>query len=297
MGVNGILNINKPPGPTSFRMIEAVRQLSGEKRVGHAGTLDPAASGVLPVCLGQAVRLIEYLHSFSKEYLAVIMLGATTDTLDAQGSLISRGDTDCITEGQVLQAIQGFIGDISQEPPAYSALKIGGKRAYRLARKGARPPLVPRHVTIDAIDVLHFESPCLKVRVRCSTGTYIRAFARDLGITLGCGAYLQDLVRIAYGPYRLEEALSPDELNRVVKEGSLQSVLYPLDHPLQSWQKQILDDHDSGRVLSGTAIRISSQILDTDQMLRCYDRSGKFLAILKFAAENGLWWPEKVFSL
>lgn len=143
MGVNGILNINKPPGPTSFRMIEAVRQLSGEKRVGHAGTLDPAASGVLPVCLGQAVRLIEYLHSFSKEYLAVIMLGATTDTLDAQGSLISRGDTDCITEGQVLQAIQGFIGDISQEPPAYSALKIGGKRAYRLARKGARPSLPP----------------------------------------------------------------------------------------------------------------------------------------------------------
>lgn len=297
MSINGILNINKPVGPTSFRIVESVRRLCGENRVGHAGTLDPAASGVLPVCLGQAVRLTEYIHNFSKEYIAGIMLGATTDTLDAQGSLISRGYADDITEDRALQAIKGFIGEISQVPPAYSASKIGGKKAYRLARKGALPPLGPRRVTIYAIDVLSFKTPYLKVRVHCSTGTYIRALARDLGIALGCGAYLQDLVRTIYGPYRLEEALSPDELAAAVMAGNIENALYPIDHPLQSWPKQTLDERDSAHVLSGTAIYISSPSADTGQMLRCYDSSGKFLAILKFAAENGLWWPQKVFNL
>ena len=278
-------------------MVEAVRGLSGEKRAGHTGTLDPAACGVLPICLGQAVRLTEYIHGFSKEYLAGIMLGATTDTLDAQGSIISRSDTTDITEDRVLQVIKGFIGDISQVPPLYSALRIGGKRAYRLVREGIHPLLEPRHVTIEAIDMMAFELPYLRVRMRCSSGTYIRAFARDLGITLGCGAYLQDLTRISYGPYRLKEALSIDELARTIRDRGIESVLHPIDHPLQSWPKHVLDDHDSACIRNGIAIHISSSMPKTDQMLRCYDSRGKFLAILKFAAENDLWWPQKVFNL
>ena len=297
MGVNGILNVNKPCGPTSFSMVAAVRRLSGEKRVGHAGTLDPGASGVLPVCLGQAVRLTEYIHHFPKEYVAGIMLGATTDTLDAQGSLTSRGDASAITEEQVRQELQCFVGEISQAPPAYSAKKVGGKKSYRLARKGTSVPLEPRQVTINTIDMISFSNPYLKVRVHCSTGTYIRALARDLGTALGCGAYLQDLVRTAYGPYRIEDALSPDELSRQAGEGGLLSLLYPVDHPLQSWQRHVLDDRDSTLVLGGTAIHIPADTLDKGQLLCCYDRSGRFLAILKHSAENCLWWPEKVFSL
>ncbi len=297
MGVNGILNINKPCGPTSFSMVATVRRLSGEKRVGHAGTLDPGASGVLPICLGQAVRLIEYMHNFPKEYVAGIMLGATTDTLDAQGSLISRGDATAISEKQVRQELQRFIGDISQAPPAYSAKKIGGKKSYRLARKGASIPLEPHSVTIDAINMLSFENPYLKVRVRCSTGTYIRALARDLGEALGCGAYLQDLLRTAYGPYNLDNALAPDELARQAQAAGLPGLLFPVDHPLQSWQKHVLDVRVAALVLSGTAIHLNDDTFDTGQLLCSYDSSGKFLGILKYSAANGLWWPEKIFNL
>lgn len=297
MGVNGILNINKPCGPTSFGMVAAVRRLSDEKRVGHAGTLDPGASGVLPICVGQAVRLTEYIHKFPKEYIAGIMLGATTDTLDAQGSLISRGDATSISHNQVLQVLQRFIGDINQAPPAYSAKKIGGKKSYRLARKGASVPLEPRSVTIETIDMLSFETPYLKIKVRCSTGTYIRALARDLGEALGCGAYLQDLLRTAYGPYNLANALAPDELATKARETGLSNLLFPVDHPLQSWQKQVLDVKVAALVLGGTAIHLNNDDLDTTKLLCSYDSSGKFLGILKYSAKNGLWWPEKVFNL
>jgi tRNA pseudouridine55 synthase len=297
MGVNGILNVNKPCGPTSFGIVATIRRFSGEKRVGHAGTLDPFASGVLPVCLGQAARVTEYIHDFSKEYVAGIMLGATTDTLDSQGSITSRSDPCGITPGQVQQELQGFVGDISQVPPAYSAVKIKGKQSYKLARAGISVPLEPRCVTVNSIDMLSFATPYLKVRVQCSRGTYIRSIAGDLGTALGCGAYLQDLVRTVYGPYRIEDALSLDDIGRSAAAGGISMLLYPVDHPLQSWQQQVLDDEKSAAVLSGTAIVPQAPFPDTGQLLRCYDRNGRFLAILKFSAETGLWRPAKVFAL
>jgi len=264
--------------------------------VGHAGTLDPAASGVLPVCLGQATRVTEYIHGFSKEYLAGIMLGATTDTLDAGGSIISRSDPAGITLEQVQQALQSFIGEISQVPPAYSAVKIKGKQSYKLARAGVSVPLEPRSVTINSIDILSFATPYLKARIQCSTGTYIRSIAGDLGAALGCGAYLQDLVRTAYGPYHVEEALSMDDIVKAAASGEISRVLYPVDHPLQSWQKQVLDDEKTAAALSGKALALEDPALDTSRLLACYDLNGGFLAIFKFAPESGLWRPEKVFS-
>jgi len=297
MGANGILNVNKPCGPTSFGIVAAIRRISGEKRVGHAGTLDPAACGVLPVCLGQAARVTEYIHNFSKEYVAGITLGATTDTLDAQGNITSCGDAGNLTSGQVQEALHGFLGDISQVPPAYSAVKIKGKQSYKLARAGISTPLAQRHVTINSIELLSFATPYLKIRVQCSRGTYIRSIASDLGAALGCGAYLQDLVRTAYGPYRIEDALSPDDIGKVAAAGDISTLLYPVDHPLQSWQKQVLDDEKSAAVLNGRAIVLEAPSLDIGQLLCCYDCNGRFLSILKFAAETGLWRPAKVFNL
>jgi tRNA pseudouridine55 synthase len=296
MGANGILNVNKPCGPTSFDIVASIRRICGEKRVGHAGTLDPAASGVLPVCLGQATRVAEYIHNFSKEYVAGIMLGATTDTLDAKGSVTSRSDPGGITPGQVQQALQGFLGEISQVPPAYSAVKIKGRQSYKLARAGISVPLEPRRVTVNSIDILSFASPYIKVRIQCSTGTYIRSIAGDLGAVLGCGAYLHDLVRTVYGPYRIEEALSPDDINKAVASGDISSMLYPVDHPIKSWQKQVLDDEKSAAALSGTALALEDAGLDIGQLLACYDRNGRFLAIFKFDQASGLWRPEKVFN-
>jgi tRNA pseudouridine55 synthase len=296
MGVNGILNVNKPCGPTSFDIVASIRRICGEKRVGHAGTLDPAASGVLPVCLGQATRVAEYIHNFSKEYVAGITLGAVTDTLDAGGTVTSRSDPGGINIGQVRQALQGFVGDISQVPPAYSAIKIKGKQSYKLARAGVSVPLEPRHVTVNSIEILSFANPYLKVRIQCSTGTYIRSIAADLGSALGCGAYLQDLVRTVYGPYKIEEALSPEAIIKAFESGDTSSLLHPVDHPLQSWQKQVLGDEQAAAALTGIALAFDGPALDTGQLLACYDRKGRFLAVFKFAAESGLWRPEKVFN-
>lgn len=296
MGANGILNVNKPCGPTSFSIVAAIRHISGEKRVGHAGTLDPAASGVLPVCLGQATRITEYIHIFSKEYIAGITFGATTDTLDARGNFTSRCDAGDVTLSRIQQALKKFVGNIQQSPPAYSAIKIGGKQSYKLARAGINMPLKPRTVTISSIDILSFDSPYLKIKVHCSTGTYIRSIAGDLGADLGCGAYLQDLIRTAYGPYKIEESLTVEEIGAAFAAGESGRLLFPVDHPLLSWQKQVLDDSASSAVLSGIAVAIDNPDLNTRQLLRCCDLNGKFLAILKFSAESGLWHPEKVFK-
>lgn len=297
MGLNGILNVNKLCGPTSFRIVDTIRRLSGEKRVGHAGTLDPGACGVLPVCLGQAVRLTEYIHRFDKEYIAGIMLGATTDTLDAQGSIMSRGDITGITAKGIEQALDAFTGEISQSPPLYSAVKIGGKKSYRLARSGVSVPLKPRFVRVNSIEMLSCEPPYLKIRVNCSTGTYIRAIARDLGEALGCGAHLKDLVRTAYGPYRMEDAFSLEEIEKSGRHFDFSPILLPVDHPLQSWQHKVLDDRMATCVLSGTPVSMKPPLPDTQQLLRCYDHKGRFLAILKFSPATGLWHPEKVFTM
>jgi tRNA pseudouridine55 synthase len=296
MGVNGILNVNKPCGPTSFDIVASIRHICGEKRVGHAGTLDPAASGVLPVCLGQATRVAEYVHNFSKEYVAGITLGATTDTFDAAGIVTSRSDPGSITVDQVQQALQSFLGEISQVPPAYSAIKIKGKQSYKLARAGVSVPLEPRRVTVNSIDILSFTSPCLKVRIQCSTGTYIRSIAADLGSALGCGAYLQDLVRTVYGPYKIEDALSPERIIKLFEAGDISSFLHPVDHPLRCWQKQVLDDDRAAAALTGIALTLEDPALDTGQLLACYGRNGRFLGIFKFAPESRLWRPEKVFN-
>ncbi len=297
MGVNGILNVNKPGDCTSFSIVARIRRITGEKRVGHAGTLDPAATGVLPICLGQATRITEYLHAFAKQYVADIELGVSTDTFDGQGRVISCKDASNVTLSSLQQALECFQGTIDQVPPVYSAIKIKGRQSYSLAREGIKISLQPRQVRIERLEMLAFEPPYLKLIILCSKGTYIRSLANDLGEKLGCGAYLKHLTRTAYGQFTIHDSHFPEEIQSAVENGKLQSLLYPADYPLFDWQKLVLDEKTACEVLQGTDIAPAAADPSTGPLCRTYDPDGRFIAIMKFRPETGLWHPEKVFGI
>ena len=297
MGLNGILNVNKPAGPTSFSIVAHVRRLTGEKRVGHAGTLDPAACGVLPVCLGQATRITEYLHDFSKEYLAVIELGTTTDSCDAEGRVTNRADTAGITLAAVQDTLKLFEGLIDQVPPAFSAIKVRGRQSYDLARAGIEVDHQPRQVRIDRIDLLDFEPPCIRLAIICSKGTYIRALARDIGVKLGCGAFLKGLVRSAYGPFKIDEALSIENVVDAVAAGRLATWLYPVDYPLARWEQYTATPEEAEQLMSGVDISIPALLPGDNTCCRAYHPDGRFLGVMKFRPNTGLWHPHKVLNL
>jgi tRNA pseudouridine55 synthase len=257
----GVLVVNKPPGPTSHDVVALVRRLSGTRRVGHGGTLDPFASGVLPVFLGRATRLVEYHAADRKQYRATICLGArsTTDDLDGEltpveGPVVGRPDVEA--------ALRELTGTIEQRPPDHSAIRVGGRRAYQLARAGETPPLVPRLVTIDRLDLTAWDDrdparPVAVVEVDCSPGTYVRAIARDLGERLGVGAYLCALVRTASGPFRLDDAVPLDELRSEGGAGpdALARLLKPIDAGLEAMPQLELTPDEVADVVLGRFVR------------------------------------------
>ncbi len=210
---DGFLNLNKPSGISSRAAVDMVVRLVGRKtRVGHAGTLDPLASGVLVVGLGAATRLIEYVQRQSKTYRTVIRLGARSDTLDADGTIVETPDATVPGESQIHEALADQVGTISQLPPQYSALKVAGRRAYDLARRGEEVELAPRDVVIERIELLSYGWPRLELEIACGGGTYIRSIARDVGEALGCGGLVEVLVRTGIGPFRITEAMDPGAL-------------------------------------------------------------------------------------
>lgn len=297
MVVNGILNVNKPAGPTSFRIVANLRKLIGERRVGHAGTLDPAACGVLPICLGQATRITEYLMLAAKEYIAVVELGTSTDTYDGEGQITGRGNYHEVSLADIQIALKNYSGTFEQRPPAFSALKKNGKRFYELARAGHHILPATRQVKIDSLEILEFEPPCLKLKISCSKGTYIRSLAHDLGQLLGCGAYLKHLTRTAYGPFRIEDAVSPDKIEKYVREGKLEDSLYPLDFPFANWEKTVLSADLVLEVIKGHDIALNTGAPPGNIFRLAYNLQGKPTAIMKFIPESGLWHPHKVFNL
>jgi tRNA pseudouridine55 synthase len=296
VGVNGILNLNKPIGITSFGAVARIRRFTGEKRTGHAGTLDPFATGVLPICLGSATRLTEYLHEFTKEYQAVIELGTTTDTYDCDGTVTSRAIADEVSLQVIQDTLRQFVGCIDQVPPVYSAIKLKGRQSYDLAREGINFTHQPRPVRIDSINIIRFSQPFLEITVRCSKGTYIRSLANDIGTKLGCGAYLKELVRRSYGPFVLEHSLSIEVIESACMAGSLSDLLYQVDYPLQEWDKMEVDANTALRIIHGEDIVTSNVPLEVNRLIRAYDPAGKFLALLKFGPDTGLWHPVKVFT-
>jgi tRNA pseudouridine55 synthase len=206
--ITGILNLDKPPGWTSHDVVTRVRELTGERRVGHAGTLDPLATGVLVICVGAAVRLTEYLQGHDKRYRARIRLGISTDTYDRQGEVMQVRPVPDLTEATIMAELRRFEGEILQRPPVYSALKQKGIPLYRRARRGEPIQPAPRRVHIHRIELIAWQPPELTLEVDCSAGTYIRSLAHDLGEALGCGGHLMALVRLASGPFNLESAHS-----------------------------------------------------------------------------------------
>ncbi len=288
--VFGLLNVNKPSGPTSHDIVALVRRETGVRRVGHAGTLDPLAGGVLVLCLGGATRLSEYVMRSPKRYRARVRLGVATDTDDAAGRVIAERPVDHLTQAQVETALAAFRGEINQLPPAYSAIKQGGRKLYDLARAGQPVDVAPRVVAIYRLDLLECDLPFLTLDVDCSPGTYIRSLARDLGEALGVGAHLAALVRLASGSFRIEDAVPLDALRAAMQDGSWRNYLLAPDLALSELPAVTLDEDQAGRVRHGGAIPAPS---DAVGEYRACDSRGALLAILE--AKDGQWRPIKVF--
>ncbi len=290
--ISGILNIDKPAGITSHDVVDRVRQIAGQRRVGHAGTLDPAATGVLVVCLGQATRVVEYLMASDKVYRAQIRLGVSTDTHDARGCVTATAEVD-VGEEKVRKALASFVGSIQQVPPMFSALKRDGVPLYELARQGITVERKPRSVVIGDIELLDWNPPLLTILVECSPGTYIRALARDLGQKLSCGAHLHSLTRLASGHFTLEEAVDLDELAEAFAHGSWQKFLHPLDEALLDFEPLVVDAQTEKRIRHGQQVEGP----DSPGLRRAYSQEGELIAILKRDPQTGLWQPKKVFKL
>lgn len=304
--VEGILNIDKPRGRTSFSIVALVRRLSGERRVGHAGTLDPEATGVLPVCLGQGTRIIQFFADAAKTYRAEIELGVATDTYDASGKVTQRKDASGITLAQLESALTAFRGVIQQTPPMYSAVKYHGQPLYKLARAGIEVERKSRPAQIYRLEIIEWQSPIFTLEVDCGKGTYIRSLAHDLGQALGCGAYLKNLIRLRYGLFDLKDSVSIPELENAFRYGYWQHLLYPVDTVLLRYSAVLFDSAAEDAISKGSlppsptgnGVQRTDYLgppSPDDEYCRAYAIDGRFLGVLWFNRERGRWQPKKVF--
>jgi tRNA pseudouridine55 synthase len=288
---NGLLLVDKPSGPTSHDVVNRVRRGTGEKRVGHAGTLDPLATGILVVCLGAATRLSEYLLEKDKRYTARVRFGVTTNTYDAGGEVTATSDT-LPTRLQVDAALAQFRGPIHQRPPAFSAIKRGGQKAYELARRGAAVELEPRSVSIHQLSVIDWTPPECGLDVDCAAGTYIRSLAHDLGQALGCGAHLSGLRRTASGHFRLEDAVTLEALTAAFAAKDWERYLLPMDTAVRAWPEVRLTETETRRIRNGQTVALTG---DSGEGLgRAYNPAGEFFAVLRADPQTREWWPHKV---
>lgn len=296
--LDGILVVDKPVGLTSHDVVALVRRLSGARRVGHGGTLDPFARGVLPLFLGRATRIAEYHGSDPKEYRATVVFGARSTTDDLEGELTAGAEAPP-GRASVEAALDNFRGAIRQRPPAFSAVKVAGRRAYRAARAGEHIELPERSVTIERLELTSWdeadpERPAAELEIVCSAGTYVRSLARDLGELLGCGAYLAALVRSASGPFRLDEARDLETLRRSIADGKLGALLLPIDHGLARFPRLTLTGDEVAGVARGQVVRPSRWVPGgTVGMVRLVDGHEQLVAIARVV--GGRLHPEKVF--
>ena len=282
MTVSGILNIDKPAGWTSFDVVGFVRSRCGVKRVGHAGTLDPAATGVLPVLVGQATRLTEYLVDATKAYEATIELGLTTDTYDAEGEVIERQDASRITRAEVEAVLPSFRGDFLQTPPVYSALKRDGVPMYKRARRGEAVELEPRAVRVDELYITAFDPPRLTLRVECAKGFYVRSLAHDLGAALGVGGMLSALRRTRVGAFRVEDAVPVETLRTAFEGGGWHEYLYAPDEVLLRWPAAILAQETATRLRNGLPAGVDfTWAVANESLCRAYTSEGDFAGIVR----------------
>ena len=305
MALHGILVIDKEPGLTSHDVVARVRRITGERKVGHTGTLDPAATGVLPVCLGAATKVIEYLQDSSKTYYAEVVLGVATDTDDLEGRIVAEAPVPMLGEAELDGVLERFRGEIEQVPPMYAAIKVAGRKLYELARAGETDPegtlRAPRRVRIETLALLGWEPPVARLLVDCSKGTYIRALARDLGQALGCGAYLHRLVRLRTGPFYLDQALTLAELAEEFDVTPWPELALHPDEALLDWPAIVLDAAGVAAWRNGQPLREpggrESVAGQGAGRCRAYSVEGDWLGLARYDAERGAWQPEKVVAL
>jgi tRNA pseudouridine55 synthase len=285
---SGVLILDKPLGITSHDAVQRVRRISGVRRAGHAGTLDPLATGVLLVCLGQATRLVEYLVGHDKTYETTIRLGQTTTTYDADGDIIDERPVR-LDESQVIAALDAFRGPIRQQVPAYSAVKRDGQPLYKAARRGADIDLPTRDIVIHSLDLLAFAPPYVSLRVVCSPGTYIRSLAHDLGDALGCGGHVTTLKRTAVGEFTLAEAVTLVEL----APENWQAHLRPPESAVHHLPRLDVDAEEARRLVLGQRL-IADPVRLAGPLGRAFDPDGRFLGVV--SVEEDVWQPKKMVA-
>lgn len=290
--MDGVIVINKPTGQTSHNLVGFTRRLLNIKKVGHTGTLDPDASGVLPVCIGRGTKAADMLTASDKAYRAQLILGMTTDTLDASGEILTEQPVN-VSRQQIEDVIKGFIGEIFQIPPMFSAIKKDGKKLYELAREGITIEREKRKVNIFDINIceIDMENYAITIEVYCSKGTYIRTLCEDIGMKLGCGAYMNTLVRTKSANFTLEESYTPEELLKMKKDGTLSNIIIPVDKLFFDYDEVVLDEFLSAKARNGIAIRKKG--LKDGDLYRVYDTNREFLCISEY--REGALYLKKAF--
>lgn len=289
--MNGILSILKPPGMTSHDVVSRVRRLVEIRRVGHTGTLDPGAAGVLPVCVGKATRVSEYVLGMNKSYRAELRLGTATDTLDASGQATASKEIPVWDEDEVRRILSRFRGPGSQVPPMYSAVRKNGVRLYELARRGETTERSPRSIHIYQLDVIRYTGKVILFDVTCSRGTYIRTLCSDIADKLGTCGHMSFLLRTAVGPFTLDQTYTLEELTELKSRNELHTALWPLDTALARFPALSVTAEQALKIQNGVAVQHEAPPVDGP--VRLYDPYGRFLAVAN--SVKGLLKPEKVF--
>lgn len=289
--ISGVLVVDKPIGLTSHDVVQVIRKGTNIRRAGHTGTLDPRASGVLVVLVGPAVRLSEYVSASDKRYQAIIRLGASTDTYDADGRITSTAPVN-VTEEQFTEALKTFVGEIEQVPPPYSAIKVKGRHAYDMARDGEEVDLAPRKIQVYNLELLEWDAPEAVVDVYCSSGTYVRSLAHDLGEKLGCGAHLVGLRRTKSGRFTLRDATPLRKLREAFEAGNWYQYLIPAAEALSDWPAIELTSEQVDSIRHGHRIPAAS---DDSKMARGISEQGELVALMENDPTTHEWQPKKVF--
>lgn len=276
--MNGVLNVLKPAGMTSFDVIGFLRRVTRQKKIGHTGTLDPSAVGVLPLCFGNATKAIEFMMDKDKVYRAELTLGSATDTQDSSGTVLYSNEVKA-SEGEIVNAVMSFLGEIEQLPPMYSAIKIGGKKLYELARQGETIEREKRSITIYDLNIIRIWDNKVLFDVHCSKGTYIRTLCNDIGEKLGCGGHMSFLVRTKAGKYDIASAITVEEIQDLAEKGSVSDVLQSVETVFEDYESIVLNDRDLGKYSNGVWIEFNNEDKNIKALYKIYDNKQNFIGI------------------
>ncbi|MEE1085970.1 MAG: tRNA pseudouridine(55) synthase TruB [Schaedlerella sp.] len=297
--INGVLNIYKEKGFTSHDVVAKLRGILKQKKIGHTGTLDPDAEGVLPVCLGKATKLCDMLTDKDKMYEAVLLLGKTTDTQDISGTVLEERDPSGLTEEQVREYILKFIGEQDQIPPMYSALKVNGKKLYELAREGIEIERKARKITIHNIEILEIDLPRVRMLVHCSKGTYIRTLCHDIGAVLGCGGCMETLLRTRVSRFELKDSLRLAQIEEAMNAGNLDCVLTAIDAMFQNLPEIQINPEQESLIYNGNSFAEKylgeHPGLKNEEQVRVYDTKHQFVGIYRYLEKEKRFSIEKMF--